>query len=167
MDDVKFKYQPAWIIIFDFFLSFFLYGITIHLLARDTDFSIPSCIFYLIILLMLCYLLPWTIRMLLGKPAILLTNEYFVDNLFNRKIKWSNISSIDYEPRRFTRGFDRLVINLKNPDEYFDSPLKQILYKFKRLYTVNDISVVLDFVYGEKDEILHVARVYWDKSAGL
>jgi len=161
---IKLKFQPLWIVFFD------IVSLPLFYKAFDIRKQVPDkpglIIAYLPVLLLLYYLVSLTIKMVAGKAAIVLTDEYLVDNLGNRAIKWSNISSIELYNKGF-RSFARLNINLKNPDDFFDTPLKQFKYKFRQFFTANDISILIDFVSGDAEGILQTIYGYWDKSAGL
>ena len=56
-----------------------------------------------------------------------------------------------------------MIINLKQPEKYFNTPLKKIKYQLKQLFTANDISIPIEFVAGKNDEIFQVVSAYWSK----
>jgi hypothetical protein len=59
-----------------------------------------------------------------------------------------------------------IVINLKNPEKYYNTPLKAMWYKLSQLFTSNDINLRLDFVAGKNDTIFQLVNAYWDKHSG-
>ncbi|MGZ3832623.1 MAG: hypothetical protein ACXVB0_03805, partial [Mucilaginibacter sp.] len=111
---------------------------------------------------LLWFVLPMTVKMILGIPAMVLTNKYLVDNLGGHSIEWSDVSEIRIIQGQY-RSFSKLIINLKRPEKYFDTPLKKLLYKFRQFFTANDIGIITDFVSGTDLEIMQVVQAYWGK----
>jgi hypothetical protein len=111
-------------------------------------------------------ILPVTIKMLRGIPAIVLTKDYLVDNFGGHSIEWNDIAEINIRKSSY-QSLDKLIINLKQPEKYFDTPIKKLLYKFGKLFTANDIGITLDFVSGNSDEIMQVIHAHWGKYSGV
>jgi len=162
--EIKFKFQPGWIIFIYILLCPLIFEVLLGIIGQELDLS--HLLMSLPLVLLLYYLLPITFKMFLGTPALALSKDYFIDNLGNHSIKWHDISQIKFLEGRY-RGFNKLVINLKQPEKYFNTPLKKLLYKFRQIFTANDIGILLDFVSGKDAEIMQVINAYWDKSAGL
>lgn len=99
-------------------------------------------------------------------PAIALTKNYLVDNIGNNSIEWGDISEIRLIESKY-KSFGKLIINLKQPEKYFNTPIKRLSYKFRQLFTANDIGITIDFVSGKDEEIIQLIHAYWDKHAGL
>ena len=105
-------------------------------------------------------------KILTGIPAIALIKDYFVDNMGNNSIEWGDISEIRLIEGR-NKKFWELIIILQQPEKYFDTPIKRLSYKFRRLFTANDIGIIIDFVSGKDEEIMQLVHAYWDRFAEL
>jgi hypothetical protein len=100
--------------------------------------------------------------MIFNVPAIVLTNNCLKNNMGGKSIEWNDIADI-HLLNGGIQGFASLVINLKNPKKYFDTPLKKAFYIFKQNFSANDFSIKVDFVAGRNEEIFQVINAYWTK----
>jgi hypothetical protein len=160
----KFKIQPAWIIFVDIILAPLAYALLNSLLNPKSDLSLIFTVISLV--LVSAYIIPLNIKIITGAPAMILTSDCLIDNLSNRSINWNNISEIKIIEGSY-KSFDKLVINLKHPGDYFNTPVKRLLYRLKQLFTANDIGIMVNLIAGSNEDILSGIHAYWDKSAGL
>lgn len=163
--ETAFKFQPVWIAFMTLFAFLLLYKFYV-LAISETIFNYSFWILAILPCLVSWFVLPMTAKAIGGVSAIVLTKDYLVDNMGNNSIEWGDISEIRLVEGQY-RSFEKLIINLKQPEKYFDTPIKKALYKFRQLFTANDIAIILDFVSGKDDEITQLVHVYWDKHAGL
>jgi hypothetical protein len=97
-------------------------------------------------------------------PVIVLTNDCLKNNFWRYTIEWNDITELQL----FERGngsFANLAINLKDPDKYFNSPIKKTIYNIKQLFSVNDILIRVDFIAGSNEEIFEVMKAFWTKNS--
>ena len=163
MNEVRLKFQPIWITIISLMTLSFLYRfyiITVNHEALDATFLVRA----LFICLISWLILPLIFKMLTGVPAILLTQDGLVDNLGNHYIKWEDILEIKLIESNY-KSFDKLVINLKQPEKYFDTMVKKLRYKFRQLFIANDVGIFLDFVAGNNGENAQLIQSFWTKYA--
>jgi len=106
------------------------------------------------------FVLPMTFSMLRGKPAIVLTTQYLIDNIGRVSINWHDIAEIRVADRGY-RGGGNLIVNLEQPRKYFNTRLKYLIYKIRRYFTSADISIKLDFVSGKNENIARLINAYW------
>jgi len=106
--------------------------------------------------------LPMFFKMITGMPVIALTDDYFINNYGGFSIEWGDIMEMHITDGNLHNS-GSLIINLKHPEKYFNTPLKMVKYKIKQLFTANDISIPFNFVTGKKDEVFQVANAYWYK----
>ncbi|WP_295674005.1 hypothetical protein [uncultured Mucilaginibacter sp.] len=156
----QFKFNPFWV----FFLSFLTLAIlktcfsylSQPLVSWDNFFSclLPALLVYLF--------LPMTVKMIFNIPAIVLTDDCLNNNIGGYSIEWADIASIELNTSG-TRSLAKLAINLKEPEKYFNTPIKMFLYKTRQLVVVNDKSIFVDFVSGNNEEIFSIIKAYWTK----
>ncbi|BAU54767.1 STM3941 family protein [Mucilaginibacter gotjawali] len=156
----QFKFNPFFVILLSLLTFFFLYKSFANLpqpLVSWASFFIclPS-------LLIAYFILPMTFKMIFNIPSIILTDDCLNSNIGGYSIEWTDIASIELYNGGY-RSFAKLAINLKDPDKYFNTPLKKFLYKTKQLVVVNDKSIFLDFVSGQNEEIFALIKAYWTK----
>jgi hypothetical protein len=113
--------------------------------------------------LLACVVLPLLMMMARSIPAIALTDDYLINNYGGFSIEWHDI--LEIHRTKSYRGSGGIVINLKNPEKYFDSPIKKISYQLRQLFSANDITIPLNLVAGNDDEILQTITAYWNKNA--
>ena len=111
------------------------------------------------------FVLPITIKLIFNVPALVLTNDCLKNNFREYSIEWSDIAEIQLYKGNYVSGFAKLIINLKNPDEYFNSPVKKVIYKTKQLFLVNDFTIIVDFVAGNNEEIFETIKSYWTRKS--
>ena len=75
-------------------------------------------------------------------------------------IDWHDIEEINITTRGYRSG-GNLMINLKEPKKYFNTPLKYIKYKLRHFFTSADMSIKLDFIKGKNDKIAQLINAYW------
>jgi hypothetical protein len=102
--------------------------------------------------------LPRFLLMLRGIPAIELTDDYLINNISGFSIEWADISEIHIKNNM--KGPNALVINLKHPEKYFDTPLKKLGYQLKQLFTADDITIPLIFVSGDSNTLFQAINGY-------
>jgi len=105
---------------------------------------------------------PMTVKLIFKIPAIVLTDDCLKNNFAGNSIQWVDIADIQLY-KGVGRSLPKLTINLKDPYKYFNTPLKKAGYKARQLFSVNDISIIVDFVAGDNEEIFEVIKAYWTR----
>jgi hypothetical protein len=159
---MKFKIQPAWIVTIDIFIIPLLYAFLIS--TANSKIDLLLAVKALFTILIMWIVLPLNFKMIKGAPLIILNKDYLIDNLGGHAIKWCDISEIKLIESSFL-AFDKLIINLRRPDEYFNTPVKRLSYKFRQLFIANDLGIFINFVSGESNEITQVINAYWSNYA--
>jgi len=156
----SFKFNPFWIVFIDLLIALFFYKcfsyLTMPLISWDNFFRCLIPLFFTYIFL------PITLRMIFNIPAIVLTDAYLKNNFRGYAIEWADISDIELSDKGY-RSFGSLNINLKEPDKYFNTPIKNFFYKARQLFSVDDFSIRVDFVAGSNEEIFETVKAYWTK----
>jgi hypothetical protein len=154
----KFKFSTFWVTFLSFFTFIFIYESFKYITLPPISWgNLMTCL----LPILLAYLfLPITFKMIFNIPAIVLTNDYLKNNLGGYSIEWSDIADIQLSNEGY-RSFASLIINLKDPEKYFNTPIKRIFYKTKQLFSVNDFSIRVDFVAGNNEEIFETIKAYW------
>ena len=129
--DLKFKINSTWILVLYVFAAPLIYDVLNSISHPASEPRLIAGGLFLIVVLL--YLGRVNLKMILGTPAIILTNDYLVDNLNLRSIDWHNISEIKIIEGNY-RSFDKIIINLKRSEEYFNNPVKKARYKFRQLF---------------------------------
>ena len=118
--EVKFKFQAAWVVFISLLAFSILYKFfTVAINETSFDFSflfaaiVPVCISWVV--------LPMTFKMIRGVPAMTLTKNYLVHNLGGHSIEWADIAEIRAIDGN-NRSFSKLILNLRQPEKYFDTP---------------------------------------------
>jgi hypothetical protein len=101
-------------------------------------------------------------KMIFNIPAIVVTDDCLNNNIGGYSIELADIASIELDTRG-QRSFAKLKINLKEPEKYFNSPVKLFLYNARQLFIVSDKTIFVDFVSGSNEEIFSVIKAYWSK----
>jgi len=156
----NFKFNPLSVLFIDLFIALFFYKcfsyLTLPLVSWD---NFLRC---LIPLFFSYFFLPVTLRMIFNIPAIVLTDDYLKNNFGGYAIEWDDISDIELS-NKGQRSFASLNINLKDPDKYFNTPIKNLFYQIRQFFSVNDFSIRVDFVAGSNEEIFAVVKAYWTR----
>jgi hypothetical protein len=161
-EETDFKFEPIWLTVLSLLMIFLLYK---SFTAYNPNQSMGLYIAAVFpVVLVSSYIIPLGFKMMIGKPAIALTNEYFISNIGNLSIEWHDISEMHIAANN--RGFSALIINLKEPEKYFNTPFKKIKYQLKQLFTANDISLPINLVAGDNQEIFQTINAYRSKQEG-
>jgi hypothetical protein len=156
----EFKFDPLYGIILTLFTVFLLYtGVNS---ITPPSISWENFIRCLLLIGLSYFLLPITFKLIFNLPSIVLTDDCLKNNIGGYSIEWDDISDIQLNNGGY-RSFGNLIINLKNPDKYFNTPLKKALYWIKQLFSAYDILIKVDLISGKNEEIFDVVKVYWTK----
>ena len=165
MEKSEFKFEPVYVS----FLILVEVGIVYMMWhgqqsAQKLDFE-GLAIFGLLPLLLGLIILPMAFKMLTGVPAIQLTADGLVDNVFGIEIDWSNVQDLRIQGSQ--KPF--LAIDLKDKDKFYSgisNPFKRLLLRFIFLISPSDVSILLAFVAGKNEAILAMSQVYWNRFYG-
>ena len=162
MQKNAFKFSPFWVT----FLSLLTFSLVYGCFAQVVQPLISWENFFLCLfpLLVSFLILPMTFKMIFNIPALVLTNDCLENNFRGYSIQWKDIADIQLSDSGY-RSFASLVINLKEPQIFFNTPFKKALYNFKQLFSVNDFLIKVDFVAGNNEEIFEIVMAYWTRKA--
>ena len=156
----EFKFDPLYVALLTLFTVFLLYkcagNITFPLISSD------NILLYLSFGGLSFFFLPIPFKLIFNLPSLVLTDDSLKNNLGGYSIEWEDITDIQLSNGGY-RSFANLVINLKNPDKYFDTPIKKAVYNFKQLFSVNDILIKVDFIAGKNEQIFETVKAYWTR----
>ena len=162
MQKNAFKFSPFWVTFLSLLTLSLVYGcfaqVVQPLISWENFFL---CLFPLLVSVLI---LPLTFKMIFNIPALVLTNDCLENNFRGYSIQWKDIADVQLSDSGY-RSFGKLIINLKDPKKYFNSPVKKLVYNAKQLFVVNDFSILVDFVAGENDDIFSIVKAYWTKNA--
>ncbi|HTH82825.1 MAG TPA: STM3941 family protein [Mucilaginibacter sp.] len=159
-NEIDFKFEPIWLTILSVLMLLLLYKC---FNAYNSNQSIGLFLALITpVILVSLFVLPLGFKMILGIPAIALTNEYFVINYNGLSIDWHDIADIHITTNY--KGISTLIINLKQPEKYFGSSLKKIKYQIRQIFTANDIIIPIDLISGKNEAIFQTVNAYWTKS---
>ena len=166
MEDIEFKFEPLYVT----FVNLVIAGI-VYLVLRDQlsheKLDIEGSVFFALIpILSGLVTLPMAFKMLTGTPAIQLTNDSLVDNVFGITIDRSNVQSLEIQGS--WKPF--LAINLKDKDKFYagiSNPFKRLFLRLMFVISPGDVSIYLAFVRGTNEAVLATAQVYWNRYYGI
>jgi len=156
----EFKFDPFYVALITSFTGFLLYKCVINITLPLI--SSGNILIYLSFGGLSFLFLPMTFKLIFNLPSLVLTDDYLKNNLGGYSIEWEDIADIQLSNGGY-RSFANLVINLKNPDKYFDTPIKKAVYKIKQLFSVNDILIKIDFIAGKNEDIFETVKAYWTR----
>lgn len=165
MEETEFKFEPLYVT----FVSIVEVGM-IYMLWKDqlspAKLDLEGLAFFgLFPLLFGRIVLPMTYKMLIEVPAIQLTNNSIIDNVFGISIDWSNVQSLEIQGS--AKPF--LAIDLKDKDKFYAgiyNPFKRLFLRFMFAISPGDVSIYLAFVAGTNESVLATTQVYWNKFYG-
>lgn len=102
-------------------------------------------------------------RGLTKKPAIEITDEYFVNHMNNTKIHWKNIEKIE---RASGRSHNLIKFTLRNRKSYVEQikePMSKILYLLEPKGKL--VRVILNYIQGNNEKIYNEIEHYWTKKS--
>jgi len=166
MEENGFKFQPATVIILTLVFGWLSYVIGKDQLAmQKTDFGGLAFFLVPIGVSFLLLILPMAFKMLTGIPAIKLTADELVDNVFGVSIDWENVQHVEISGTR--RPY--LSIDLKDKDKFYAgiyNPAKRLFLRLLFTISPGDVSIALEFVSGNNEAILAMTQVYWNRFYG-
>jgi len=156
----EYRFSPLWVPIITLLLAPFVYKCFSSLTAPLLN---PANAVYGALIFIVSYIfLPMDIKLIFNIPAIVLTDECLKNNFGGYSVQWEDIADIKFSDSG-RRSFATLIINLKDPEKYFASPVKKAVYKIKQLFSPNDILIRIDFVAGDNEEIFETVKAYWTR----
>lgn len=164
MDKQEFKFEPVWITILSAFAIFVIYKLITLVFFSGMPVK-AIAIIPLAVAAFCCLFFIFTFKMLAGVPAIVITQERLIDNVYGVSFDWSNVKyiSIDGERKPF------LSIRLKNEALFYSgisNPIKRALIRALFSIAPGDASVNLALIAGDNQYILGMAQAYWAKYYG-
>ncbi len=165
MKETEFKFEPVWVSVLG------LLGLYIaYLFCKDIipDLKLDSISVVGIVgaSSLLLLLLPMSLKMIFGIPAIRLTSDQLIDNVVGIKIEWKDISDIRISG--IAKPF--IAITLKDKSSFFQSisnPVKRLLLRCFFLISSGDVSINLAMVAGDNESIVALTKVYWNRYYGI
>lgn len=149
----QFSYYPINLWIDSITFLFIYIGYSILLLTdKRPFFIIVGIIFVSVLWKSFQNIIKNLYRNILNKPAIELTEEYFIDHVNNAKINWKNIKKMNMIN---LQGHVYVNFDLKDRESYFkqiDNPIKKIIFKLPDTEKVF-IKTELSLVEGKNEEI--------------
>lgn len=97
------------------------------------------------------------------KPAIEITEQYFVNHMNNTKIHWKNIEKIE---RASGRSHNLIKFTLRNRKSYVEQikePMSKILYLLEPKGKL--VRVILNYIQGNNEKIYNEIEHYWTKKS--
>lgn len=159
-----FKFQPFWVLIVGSGGLFLIYKFYSQLFT-PVLFKPVNLLVLPVPVLIAWVILPMMLKMLTGRSAIELTDDAFINNFTGRAVPWDNIAEIHLK-KGGVRSSGSLVINLKQPELYFNNFLRRFLYKIKQAFTANDIAIPTDLISGDAEGILLAINAFRSKLEG-
>src|SRR5690606_12666121 len=97
------------------------------------------------------------------KPAIEITEQYFVNHMNNTKIHWKNIAKIE---RASGRSYSLIKFTLRNRKNYVSQikePVIKILYLLEP--KGKSVRVTLNYIQGNNEKIYEEIERFWTKKS--
>lgn len=97
------------------------------------------------------------------KPAIEITEQYFVNHMNNTKIHWKNIDNIE---RASGRSHSLIKFTLRNRKSYVEQikePMRKILYLLEP--KGKSVRVTLNYIKGNNEKIYEEIERFWIKKS--
>ena len=165
-EEVKFKFEPIWLIVLNLLFVYLIYA-TVSGFIKNPHLDLFSALIlglFIFTFLLATIIIKLTFKMIKGLPALIITEDWIIDNINNTSVKWSDIVEIYVtNAGRFAGG--NLVINLNNPKEFFGkTPLQFKFYKIRKQFTLADTAIKLSFVKGKNKDIIDTINYYWVQS---
>jgi len=166
MEENEFKFEPIWVSFLSLLEGWIIYFICKSQLDPKSRIDLEGlAIFSTLPIFFGILILPMTFKLITGVPAIKLTQDALIDNVFGVSVDWSNIQNIKIAGSQ--KPF--LAIDLKDRHKFYsgiNNPLKRILLRVMFSISPSDVSINLAFVAGKNDAILAMTQVYWNKFYG-
>ncbi|MEO6631669.1 MAG: STM3941 family protein [Mucilaginibacter sp.] len=156
----EFRFSPLWVLFITVMVALFDYKSISYYTAPLVN--AVNAVDTALVLIVSYLLLPMTFKLIFNIPAIVLTDDCLRNNFGGYSIQWEDIADIKFSDSGM-RSFATLIINLKDPEKYFASPVKKAIYKIKQLFSPNDILIRIDFVAGDNGQIFETVKAYWTK----
>jgi hypothetical protein len=153
----KIRYNYIWTTVYSLTAISFLYQEIIQLYDKGID--LPMTVGLIAFLLLVWIFVPMSFSILIGKPAIALTDEYLINNYNGFTIKWEDISEIHMTEGMRNSG---IAINLKQPDVYFNSLIRKIRYTIRQTFTSSDMIIAGMFLSGDTDKNFSLIYTFWE-----
>jgi hypothetical protein len=165
MEENELKFEPIYVSVLTLVEAGLIYMIYGQQSAQKLDLE-GLAIVSLIPLFFGLMALPMAFKLLTGVPAIKLTADTLVDNVFGIEIDWSNVQNL------YIQGSKKpfLAIDLKDKDKFYagiSNPFKRLFLRLMFAISPGDVSINLAFVAGTNESVLAMSQVYWNRFYGI
>jgi hypothetical protein len=152
VNETQLKYHPLNVTL-HFFIGLFFFGLMATILIQTPN-KLAGIVFMTILMLLAgpvnlsfikCFL-----RMLNKKSPLILTNEYYIDNINNIKIKWQEITNVGSAN---IGQWTFLTFNLTDNSIFFrqiKNPIYNLLFRLEYLLTKTSLKTNTTFILGDK-----------------
>lgn len=155
-EEIEFKFNPIWVSLYGAPSFFFIYLLIDDII--NTEETRHSYIGLLIITVSYSWLyMPNLIKMLIGMPALKLTNDKLIFNINKLHIAWTDISGFRIKN---TGNFIFLIVKLVNHEKYVDDTGMRRIFNYLRGLSDNEVAANILFIKGSDDRILSTIRNY-------
>jgi hypothetical protein len=96
--------------------------------------------------------LRWFYCLIIGKPALIISRDLFVDNINNQIYKWEDVKQIGFHPKENFGGY--LWIKLNKSSQYRSKRfINRIIAKLTKKYFVESFTIQPNLIKGSKKVI--------------